>query len=193
MTIHLLRHGRTEANEKGIFCGSSDVPLSAGGIIELETLKKQGIYPKAESGYTSGLQRAKDTARLIYGNIPFRAVDDLNEYDFGIFELQSFEDIKDRADFQLWVNDESGESMCPGGESQREFVQRVLNGFNSIIDETRRSGADSALIVCHGGVIVRIMQHLFPDNDDYFQWQPDNGHGYSISLSPEPPQILNQF
>jgi alpha-ribazole phosphatase len=39
MTIYLIRHGKTEANEKHLYCGSTDLPLSNVGRAELKGLK----------------------------------------------------------------------------------------------------------------------------------------------------------
>ena len=38
MTIYLIRHGKTEANEKHLYCGSTDLPLSEAGKAELQVL-----------------------------------------------------------------------------------------------------------------------------------------------------------
>ena len=38
MTIYLIRHGKTEANEKRLYCGSTDLPLSEAGREELRNL-----------------------------------------------------------------------------------------------------------------------------------------------------------
>ena len=35
MIIYLIRHGRTEANEKWLYCGSTDLSLSEKGREEL--------------------------------------------------------------------------------------------------------------------------------------------------------------
>ena len=37
-TVYLIRHGMTEANEKHLYCGSTDLPLSAAGAAALRTL-----------------------------------------------------------------------------------------------------------------------------------------------------------
>ena len=36
--IYLIRHGKTEANARGLYCGSTDLPLSAEGRTQLEGL-----------------------------------------------------------------------------------------------------------------------------------------------------------
>ena len=45
--IYLIRHGSTEANERHLYCGASDLPLSERGRRELEVLKP--LYPAAEA------------------------------------------------------------------------------------------------------------------------------------------------
>ena len=34
MRIYLIRHGKTEANERRLYCGSTDLPLSRQGAAE---------------------------------------------------------------------------------------------------------------------------------------------------------------
>ena len=38
MTIYLIRHDKTEANEKHLYCGNTDLPLSAAGRAELQNI-----------------------------------------------------------------------------------------------------------------------------------------------------------
>ena len=51
--------------------------------------------------------------------------------------------------------------------------QRVLNAFSEIQEDT--------VLVCHGGVIAAIMEHLFPnEGKSRYEWQPKNGKGYCL-------------
>ena len=43
--ISLIRHGRTEANDKGIYIGRTDYPLSQKGISELYNKLDEFEYP----------------------------------------------------------------------------------------------------------------------------------------------------
>ena len=38
MTIYLIRHGKTKANEKHLSCGCTDLPLSNAGKEELHSV-----------------------------------------------------------------------------------------------------------------------------------------------------------
>ena len=188
MVIHILRHGKTMANEKRLYCGSTDLPLSPGGIEELATFKAEGIYPQAGTVFISGLQRAGQTADVIYGDIQQIAVADLNEYDFGDFEMISYDDLKGRDDFKAWISDKTGEISCPGGESMNQFKDRVTRGFEAVMSTLQADTKHPALIVSHGGVIVSIMERLFPETHNYYEWQPATGRGYTIEFDGDEPK-----
>ena len=151
----------------------------------LKILKEQGVYPHADLFFTSGLRRADETCELLYGSVDRKVIPDLSEFRFGLFEMKKHEELELRDDYQAWISDQSGDAACPGGESRQLFNKRVKRGYRAIVSTIRDSGVDSALVVCHGGVIVCIMEHLFPDKRDFYEWQPEPGHGYSIKLEPD--------
>lgn len=67
LRLHLVRHGETVANEKGIVLGQIDSPLTRYGIEQAEAANKAfGDYPFWKR-YTSDLPRAQRTARIILG------------------------------------------------------------------------------------------------------------------------------
>jgi len=178
--IHIIRHGRTCANEKGIYCGSTDVSLSESGVREILDYTKMGIYPEAELLITSGMKRTNETLRLIYGDRDFITMEGLREYNFGDFEMHSYYELVNRHDYQEWILDEEGCVCCPRGESKNEFYKRVDMGFAEIIKEVEKRKADSAMVVCHGGVIAVIMNRIFPNEKNFYEWQPKYGLGYTL-------------
>lgn len=181
MTIHLVRHGKTDANEKKLYCGATDLPLSANGVAELAELKARGIYPAADMYFTSGMARAAQTLELLYGNVKNIPIPDLAEFNFGQFEMKSYDELKGNGAYQAWIMDESGDVACPGGESRNHFDQRVVRGFAKVIKQIR----ESAVIICHGGVIVSIMERQFPGQRNFYEWQPKPGRGYSLIFADE--------
>ena len=58
MTIYLIRHGKTEANENHLYCGSTDLPLSAAGRQELQNIRYD---IKNVRFLTSGMKRTDET------------------------------------------------------------------------------------------------------------------------------------
>ena len=183
MEIHLIRHGRTRANEQKLYCGQADPPLSPNGIAELADLKKLGIYPKrADLYFTSGFLRAEQTLDLLYGSVHREPLPQLAEFRFGRFEMKSHEELKNQSDYQAWITDEAGHIPCPGGDSKQDFTRRVLEGFGLLTDKARL--VESALGIFHGGVIACIMDHLLPNICNYYEWLPDSGRGYTLVYAP---------
>lgn len=175
VTLHLIRHGRTEANLKHIYCGSSDLPLSPEGISELTERKKTTAYPAAEQFFHSGLLRTKETLNLLYHSPPSTSLPDLQEIGFGEFELRSYEELKHIPEYQHWIKD-TEENAPPGGESGKEFLNRVQRGLKKALESTE----GRAVIVTHGGVISRIMELLIPGQKNFYEWQPPCGGGYTL-------------
>lgn len=171
MSIYLIRHGKTWANERHIYCGSTDLSLSPGGRAELEMLHYElsGTYRFV----TSGMKRANETLEILFGKVPYETDSRFREVDFGIFEMHDYEQLKDRADYQAWITGDDMANVPPQGESGNEMKQRALEAFSQLEDGT--------VLVAHGGVISVIMQQLFPDEGKHrYQWQPGNGRGYCI-------------
>ena len=193
MIIYLIRHGRTLANEKKLYCGCTDLPLSREGASDILKLKQQNIYPTdIDLFFTSGMHRADETLHLLYGHVDKRVLPELAEYNFGDFEMKCYEDLKNQKDYQAWIEDDTGGIACPGGESRQEFAKRVLTGFGKLQDSSEQrippSGENSRekisiLTVCHGGVIVSIMDHLFPNTRNFYEWQPEPGRGHSLKYT----------
>ena len=182
MKIHLIRHGSTLANEKKLYCGHTDLPLSEQGTAEIRTFKETGIYPTCPDLYfTSGLNRSKQTLNLIYGPVAYASLSEFNEYNFGDFEMKSYEELKERSDYQAWAYDTNGLSACPGGECKQQFTQRVLTGFDSLAEKA--TAVNETLLLSHGGVIVSIMEYLFPNTHHFYEWQTRPGRGYTLIYS----------
>ena len=180
MRLTILRHGMTEANEKKLYCGRTDLPLSARGREELLALRETVRYPAAEFYVTSGMARATETLRILYGREPQMILPELNEMDFGDFEMSGYEELKHIAAYQRWI--EGGcETACPGGESRDILDARVAAGLRALAG----LGVASAVAVCHGGVIVSVMERFFPGQKNFYEWQPKFGRGYALDIGGE--------
>ena len=171
MSIYLIRHGKTEANEKHLYCGSTDLPLSEKGRAELRAMRYD-IHP--QRFVTSGMKRTDETLRILFGNVPFYVDSRFREVDFGSFEMKSYDQLKEDPAYQAWLTGDNEANVPPGGESGTQMARRVLEAFREIPDGTA--------LITHGGVIAAIMASLFPAEGKHrYQWQPQNGHGYEIA------------
>ena len=170
MTIYLIRHGKTEANEKHLYCGSTDLPLSDGGKEELHSVHYD---IKNVRFLTSGMKRTNETLQILFGDVPHEIDPRFREVDFGIFEMHSYEQLKDTPEYGAWLTGDNNVNIPPNGESGVQMKERVLKAFSEIKEDT--------CIITHGGVIAAIMEHLFPnEGKNRYEWQPKPGHGYCI-------------
>lgn len=182
MEIHLVRHGLTEANEKGLYCGRTDLPLSDAGAAELAALMAQGIYPSPAALYfTSGMLRAEQTLDALYGKVERAPIRGLAECDFGVFEMKTYDELNSREDYQAWIDDFTGDAACPGGESKNSFAKRVVEAYGAMLREVMAAGGESAFVACHGGTIACVLDYLLPNADNFYGWQPMHGRGYTLT------------
>ena len=173
MTIYLIRHGKTEANEKHLYCGSTDLPLSQTGMEELRALRYD---VKNVRFLTSGMERTNGTLRVLFGDVPYEVDPRFREVDFGVFEMHSYAELKDRPDYQAWITGDNEANVPPMGEIGDQMKARVLQAFSEIQEDT--------CLIAHGGVIAAIMEHLFPGEGKHrYQWQPKNGGGWILEGS----------
>lgn len=182
MTIYLIRHGRTAANEAHLYCGSTDLTLSQAGAEELQKLS----YNVGNVRFlTSGMRRTNETLRILFGDVPYTVEPRFREVDFGIFEMKSYEMLKDDPAYQAWLSGENEKNVPPQGESGERMRLRVLEALAEIREDT--------VVVTHGGVVAAIMAELFPgERKNRYQWQSAPGHGYKIRLeSPFSPEMLH--
>ena len=175
--LYLLRHSLTEANERRLYGGSTDSPLTERG--RALARERFGHLPECDVYIASGMLRAVETLRLMTGHEADITLTDLREMDFGVFEMRGYEALKDDPAYLAWIGDDSGQVRCPGGESSADFRKRVVEGGQALLAIEK----NTALVVCHGGVIVNLMQAWFPTVPrNFYEWQPSACQGYRVGI-----------
>ena len=152
MKLTLLRHGYTEGNRRRLYYGSTDLPLLPEGWEALAVLREQGGYPTAARYYTSGMLRTEQTLLALYGPVPHTVLPGLREMDFGIFEMRTYEELKQDAAYQRWICGNIEDHVCPHGESGVGFPAgpAVTAGLRR-----REPGSRSTFPVASPGLFVR--------------------------------------
>lgn len=180
--IYLFRHGITEGNKKRLYYGSTDLPIIEEGIVAISERRKAGIYPNTD-GFeliTTDLKRTEQTLFEMYGKELEHGIEPrLREFDFGDFEMLSYEELKDREEYQAWISGDNWRNICPNGESGEIMLNRSLDAMQDYIDK-------NCIIVCHGGVIAGLMLTWFPGDETaehFYAWQPKPCEGYKIIFS----------
>lgn len=185
MTLILIRHGKTRANEEQRYLGQEDEPLSAMGRDELCQRKKRKTYPQVDCVFTSPMKRCRQTAGLLYPELSAEVIEQWREIDFGLFSGKNHQELQDNHDYLSWL-DSNGTLPFPKGESREEFLVRCEAGFEEMIRRVEQIGIEkkTALtrigLVVHGGVIMALLSRF--GGGDFFDYQIKNGEYYSVQL-----------
>ena len=181
--LHFIRNGKTEANEQGLYCGSTDSPLSERGRRELAELLEQGDYPYVDLVFCGPLSGDLETARMLYPECEIRVLDSLREADLGEFEGRSLEELKGDRNFQKWASP-AGEFLPAGAEPPAEFISRICGGARQMVEAMMAEGVFSAAVVAHMSVIAGIFSSICYPKADPYDWTCDGGCGYTAIADP---------
>ena len=184
-TLHLIRHGITEANLKKLFVGAGmDVPVCDAGFAHIERMMAQYTYPNPATVFVSPMLRARQTADMIYPDKTKIIIDELKETACGQFEGRTYEDLIQDPDFLRWNKLDDPEPYCPiGGETLPNFVDRCVRSLNGMFEFMMRSGTTEAVAVCHGAVINTMLTLSGLPEQPYDTWTTDNAAGYTLTTN----------
>jgi probable phosphoglycerate mutase len=149
----LIRHGETDWNRELRFQGQVDVPLNATGHEQALRLGMRLASEAVHRLYSSDLVRTVQTAspaaeRLALPGMADRA---LREQAFGVIDGMSVPDIqRDHPDIWARWLDFDPDYAPPGGETQRQFHDRVMGAMARL---AHAHGGERLVIVTHGGVL----------------------------------------
>ena len=181
MKLTLLRHGETEGSRNGLYYGAADIPVLPESLEELSKRAAGGVYPTGKSYYTSGMLRAEQTLRAIYGDVAFTVLPGLREMDFGDFEMRPYTgDLENDPAFRAWAED--GEhNVCPNGESAPQVLERSLEAIGPVL-----AAGEDAVCVIHGGVTSGLMMHWF--GGTRYDYSPVPGTGFQVTFRDGKPE-----
>ncbi len=180
MRLITVRHGETDWNVRNKVLGRTDIPLNEEGIRQSEELAKELSAYNVSDVYSSPLDRAIETARMIVdatGAVP-HVQRELIEQDFGVFEgFDRGEGIYQRAKRNFT-------RRFPTGESYFEVAARVYPFIESLTQ--RFFDDETVVIVTHGG-ICRMINSYFEelDNEEFLAFMLPNC-GYKIYTIKDP-------
>lgn len=182
--LWLVRHGQTDWNVEGRYQGQADMPLNEIGVKQARDLAERLRDVNYAAIFSSDLQRASSTARILAGDKEVKIDPRLREIHQGEWEGQLFSVIRQRyADYFTQRKENPLQSRPPGGESLQEVADRVKECVDEIVHQF---GGERVLIVSHGLAIATVLAavkgyslekafELIPDNADpqIIFWPPD--------------------
>lgn len=174
-TVLLVRHGRTDANVRGVLAGRTPgVPLDDVGRDQAgRTADRLAAVPLVRV-VTSPLERCRETSDLLLarqGGAPVLTVDDaLTECDYGDWQGRALAELAGEA---LWstVQAHPAAVTFPGGESLPAMQARAVAAVrrhDAAVEQEHGVGAVWAA-VSHGDVIKAVLADALGMHLDLFQ------------------------
>ena len=173
--LYIVRHGETDTNYEGRTNGmSTDKPLNAKGIAQVEELKKYIDINKFDEIYSSPMKRAMQTAEILNQNVHEIKQDKrLYEADYGSWDGLKESELHDKYPD---VFDENN-YLLPGytkyakdGEEYADVYKRV----EDFMDDMAKKGDEKIMVVCHGFVSRSFMKVVTGAQNISQIIQPDN-------------------
>lgn len=183
----LIRHGETEWNRKGKYCGWKNISLNKTGKKQARKVQKLIRKEKFDAVYSSSLKRAYQTAKILFPKRKIQLVPHLRELSFGIFEgLTHFEIMqKHRKTYSEWLNSPS-KNHIPKGEKFGNFRKRIIKALKKI---ARMNEGKKVAVVTHGGVIMMLLCEIKEMHSDRF-WENHVGNGSVVRVQYNGKKIL---
>lgn len=138
--VFLVRHGETSWSLSRRHTGRTDIPLTDTGRTQARRLAPLLAGETFTLVLTSPLRRAVETCELAGLGAGAEADPNLREWDYGIFEGSTPDQIRSTA--PSWIVFRDG---CPGGESTEQVCARV----DAVIERVLGADGDVALFA-HG-------------------------------------------
>ena len=152
----VVRHGETQWNVEARVQGKGNSPLTAVGLAQAEAIAERLAAERFDVLVASDLGRAMQTAQAIARRCGHAVVPDprLRERDFGAGEGMTYEEI-DRAwpDVFTRSRETDPDAAVPGGETRRQFHERVRDAFAAL---AREHEGKRVAVVAHGGVLAAL-------------------------------------
>ncbi|MFD1851596.1 histidine phosphatase family protein [Oceanobacillus bengalensis] len=160
--------------------GWNDSPLCKEAIQQLSTYQfNKETY---DIFVSSDLKRCLSTINLLFPHVDPLTLRELREINFGIFQGKTYEELKERKEYQQWLNNMLTYSP-PGGENFSQFTKRVEKGWNRLVDTMVQQDYRKAFIVTHGGVIRYLLDKLSPCEKEFWEWEILHGTGYVLTFN----------
>ena len=160
----VVRHGQTRWNVEMRVQGQEDSPLTEEGLQQAEAVAQRLSKERFDVLVCSDLGRALQTAAPIARLCGLAIVKDsrLRERNFGEGEGLLYDEIDRRwPDAFSRTRETDPDAVIPGGETRRQFHDRVHHAFEALV---REYAGKRVAVVTHGGVLAALyrMVHSIP-------------------------------
>lgn len=163
MKLYVVRHGRTDNNDKNVFNGRYDEDINQTGIEQAKIARDKLLNYKIDLIISSPMKRTIHTAQIInINNIDMITDKHFIERDVGELTLKSV-DSKDSKEYWKYTD-----SKYKGLETISEIQKRVFEGLDNIKNKYKDK---NVLIVTHAAVtrMIKIYFENLPINEEIYK------------------------
>ena len=160
--LYIMRHGRTDWNDRHKLQGRTDIPLNEEGRRMAEAAGEEYRDIPLDLCFCSPLVRARETAEIVLRgrDIPIRTDDRLREMSFGSYEgTENSFSIPDCPVNVIFRKPEAYTESVSGAETFDELFARTGEFLREVIDPLMEQGKN-VLIVGHGAMNLSIISQV---------------------------------
>ncbi|MBR3967512.1 MAG: histidine phosphatase family protein [Clostridia bacterium] len=145
MTVYIVRHGHSEANEKGFHCGQNQVPLTKKGEEEAENVGKLLRKIKFDKVYSSDLNRANTTGKIALPEYEIEQLPLIREISVGSIDGRDKRELERELGEPLIKNKRIFDFRDYGGEN----TEMVLERAKKFLDLLAEKGDETVAVFTH--------------------------------------------
>ena len=156
--LYIIRHGQTEMNQRQVLQGRSDLPLNAAGEAQARQAAERLKGVRFDHVFTSPLQRAVQTARILVPTASPIPDARLIEMDYGPYEGAGLRELPPEVltFFQDFIH-----NPAPAGMEQLSDVVARAGDFL----EDLRDLDGNILISTHAIAMKGLLEYLTPESE----------------------------
>ncbi len=154
--LYIIRHGQTEMNARHVLQSRSDQPLNAVGVRQAEEAARRLKDVHFQRVYSSPLQRAVETARIIAPGIPITVDERLIEMDYGPYEGMDLRSPP--PEIMAFFRDFAHNPAPEGMEQLSDVVARA----GRFLEDVEKEG--EILVSTHAIAMKGLLEYLTPDS-----------------------------
>ena len=160
--IYIVRHGQTELNQRSVLQGRSNHPLNEVGREQAQSVgdafRNAGIV--FDKVYTSPLDRAIETAKLVAGDVPIKVEEQLIEMDYGPYEGTDLHDLPPEVEefFKDFAHNPAPEGM--------EQLHDVVARAGEFLERLKAEAVNRHILLSTHAIAMKgLLEYLTPESN----------------------------
>ncbi len=180
--LFIVRHGDTEANERGIEAGPLDYPLTKQGVKEVSFIAKTLSKVKITAVYSSPVFRAQETAKIL-----------ARPHKLKVKTLEELTEAKIKPEL---VGKEGRHHMLTTPEAFTETNNDLLERTGKAIEIIKKEAEGNVILVSHGDVITAMLEGVVErkvSTERYYVLHPNPASLSIVEIKDKPFLVMYNY